>query len=100
MESYPEFEEALVGLGRTLVAAGEPRAALPHLQKAISLNPRDEVAFYQIAQAHRALGQEAEQQAALATFERLRSEKARQDAVVPPGQPNVTKQVIDSIRRQ
>ncbi len=100
VESYPEFEEALVGLGRTLVAKGEPRAALPHLQKAISLNPRDEVAFYQIAQAHRALGQEAEQQAALATFERLRSEKARQDAVVPPGQPNVTKQVIDSIRRQ
>jgi tetratricopeptide (TPR) repeat protein len=100
VESYPEFEEALVGLGRTLVATGESRAALPHLQKATSLNPRDEVAFYQLAQAHRALGQEAEQQAALATFERLRSETARQGAVVPPGQPNVTKQVIDPVRRQ
>ena len=44
--------------------------------KAISLNPRDEVAFYQLAQAHRALGQEAEQQKALAEFERLRSAKA------------------------
>jgi tetratricopeptide (TPR) repeat protein len=99
VKSYPEFEEALVGLGRTLVAAGESRAALPHLQKATSLNPRDEVAFYQIAQAYRALGQEAEQQAALAAFERLRSEKERQNAVVPPGQPNVTKQVIDPIRR-
>ena len=99
VESYPEFEEALVGLGRTLVAAGEPRAALPHLQKATSLNPRDEVAFYQIAQAHRALGQEAEQQAALATFEKLRSEKERQSASVPPGQPNVTKQVIDPVKR-
>ncbi|MDP9225659.1 MAG: tetratricopeptide repeat protein, partial [Actinomycetota bacterium] len=58
VDSYPGFVEALVGLGRTLVAAGESSAALPHLRKAISLNPRDEVAFYQIAQAYRALGQE------------------------------------------
>ena len=28
VESYPEFEEALVGLGRTLVAAGDSRSAL------------------------------------------------------------------------
>jgi tetratricopeptide (TPR) repeat protein len=100
VESYPEFEEALVGLGRTLVAAGQASAALPHLKKATSLNPGDEVAFYQIAQAHRALGQEAEQQAALAAFERLRSERERQGSAVPGGQPNVTKQVIDPIRRQ
>ena len=100
VESYPEFEEALVGLGRTLIAAGQSRAAVPHLKKAISLNPGDEVAFYQIAQAHRALGQEADQQAALAEFERLRREKERQGAAVPPGPPNVTKQGIDPIRRQ
>jgi tetratricopeptide (TPR) repeat protein len=100
VESYPEFEEALVGLGRTLVAAGDSRSALPHLQKAISVNPRDEVAFYQLAQAHRALGQEAEQQKALAAFDRLRSEKARHAAAVPAGPPNVTKQAIDPIRRQ
>jgi tetratricopeptide (TPR) repeat protein len=100
VSSYPEFEEALVGLGRTLVASGDAAGAVPHLHKAISLNPRDEVAFYQVAQAYRALGQEAEQQKALAMFERLRSEKARQAAVVSGGPPNVTKQVIDPIRRQ
>jgi tetratricopeptide (TPR) repeat protein len=98
--SYPEFEEALVGLGRTLVATGQSGSALSHLQKATSLNPRDEVAFYQLAQAHRTLGQEAEQQKALAAFERLRNEKAQQAAAVPSGPPNVTKQVIDPIRRQ
>jgi tetratricopeptide (TPR) repeat protein len=98
LESYPGFEEALVGLGRTLLAAGDPAAALPPLQKAVSLNPRDEVAFYQIAQAHRALGQEAEQQTALATFERLRSEKAGENSAVPGDAPNVTRQVIDPIR--
>lgn len=98
LDSYPGFGEALVGLGRALVATGEPGAALPHLRKAISLNPRDEVAFYQISRAHRALGQKTEQQEALAAFERLRNENARRAVVVPAGPPNVTKQVIDRIR--
>jgi tetratricopeptide (TPR) repeat protein len=101
LTSYPDFGEALVGLGRTLVAAGDANSALPPLQKATTLNPRDEVAFYQLAQAHRALGHEAEQQRALATFERLRTEKAAQPAaVVPTDREAVTKQVIESIRRQ
>lgn len=97
VDAYPEFEEARVGLGRALIAAGDAGAALPHLQKAIALNPLDEVAFYQIAQAHRALGQEAEQQKALAEFERLRSDKARQTAVVPAGPSAVTKQQIEPV---
>jgi tetratricopeptide (TPR) repeat protein len=97
VEADPEFEEALVGLGRTLIASADPGAALAPLKKATALDPRDEVAFYQIAQAHRALGEEAAQREALATFERLRSEKATQ-ASVPAGRPNVTKQSIDTIR--
>jgi tetratricopeptide (TPR) repeat protein len=97
VDAYPGFGEALVGLGRTLVAMGEPGAALPHLQKAVSIDHRDEVALYQMAQAHRALGQEAEQQKALAAFQRVREEKAAA-AVVPAGPPTVTRQVIDSER--
>jgi tetratricopeptide (TPR) repeat protein len=99
VEAYPAFEEALVGLGRALVAAGDAAAALPHLQKAVALNPLDEVAFYQLAQAHRTLGHEAEQQKALAEFERLRSRKAGQPAVVPAGPSAVTKQQIDPAGR-
>jgi tetratricopeptide (TPR) repeat protein len=93
--SYPSFGEALVGLGRALTAAGQPAAALPHLQKAIALNPRDEVAFYQIAQAHRMLGNEAEQQKALAEFERLRSRKPNQTPIVPAAPSSVTPQQIE-----
>jgi tetratricopeptide (TPR) repeat protein len=101
LTSYPDFGEALVGLGRTLVASGDAKSALPLLQKATSLNPADEVAFYQLAQAHRALGHATEQQRALATFERLRAEKAAQPAaVVPAEREGVTKQAIESIRRQ
>jgi tetratricopeptide (TPR) repeat protein len=97
--SYPSFEEALVGLGRALTATGDPAGALPHLQKAIALNPRDEVAFYQIAQAHRILGHEAEQQKALAEFERLRSQKTNQAPVVPVGPSTVTPQEIEPAGR-
>jgi tetratricopeptide (TPR) repeat protein len=96
VESYPAFEEALVGLGRTLVASGDPAGAVPHLRKAVTLNPRDEVAFYQLAQAYRALGQEAEQQKALAEFERLRTARTAQRTAVPAGPSSVTKQEIDA----
>jgi tetratricopeptide (TPR) repeat protein len=99
VDSYPAFEEALVGLGRALVAAGDAAAALPHLQQAIRLNPRDEVAFYQMAQAHRALGHDAEQQSALAEFERLRSSNASQAAVVPAGPSAVTRQQLEPAGR-
>lgn len=99
VDSYPAFEEALVGLGRALVASGDAGAALPHLQKAVTLNPRDEVAFYQLAQAHRALGHDAEQQKALAEFERLRASKAGETTAVPAGPSAVTKQEMDAVGR-
>jgi tetratricopeptide (TPR) repeat protein len=99
LASYPGFGEALVGLGRTLIAAGDAASALPPLQKAVALNPRDEVAFYQLAQAHRALGHEAEQQNALATFERLRQEKSAGPAALRADRDEVTRQAIDSIGR-
>ncbi|MEP6917312.1 MAG: tetratricopeptide repeat protein [Acidobacteriota bacterium] len=95
VDAYPAFEAALVGLERALVAAGDAGNALPPLQKAATLNPLDEVAFYHLAQAHRALGHEAEQQKALAQFERLRDEKARSGPVVPEAPSTVTKQQID-----
>jgi tetratricopeptide (TPR) repeat protein len=98
--SYPSFEEALVGLGRALAATGDAAGALPHLQKAITLNPQDEVAFYQLAQTHRMLGHDAEQQKALAEFERLRSHKGTQASVVPAGPSTVTPQQIEPAGRQ
>lgn len=93
LDAYPSFQEALVGLGRTLVAAGQAEAALPWLQKASVLDPQDEVAFYQLARAHRALGREAEEQKALAAFERLRA--ARDQARVPGDRDAVTRQGIE-----
>ena len=67
---------------------------LPYLQAALKGNPENDVAHYQAAQAYRALGNSAEQEKALAEFNRLRSLAAKRTAV-PETKPDVTPQVVD-----
>jgi tetratricopeptide (TPR) repeat protein len=93
---YPDFEEALIALGRTLVSLGKAGEALTPLGKAISLDAANEVAWFQLAQAQRALGQAAEQQKALAEFERLRELKAHQAENNSLTRREVTKQSLDA----
>ena len=95
LKGYPEFEEALVGLGRTLVANGQPDAALPPLQKAVALEPSDEVAYYQLARAYRGLGNAVEQQKAIAVFQRLKAENSRKVNVLTAPRSDVTEQQLD-----
>ena len=78
IDHYPDFQEAQVGLAATLMAQQKPAEALPHLQKAASLNPTDEVAWYRLSQAQRALGQTAEQKKSLAEFQKLHSRNPNQ----------------------
>jgi tetratricopeptide (TPR) repeat protein len=92
---YPAFEDALVGLGRTLIELGRPAEAVPRLQAAITGNPDNEVAHYQIAQAYRALGKTAEQEQALAEFKRAHKRAAERNAGVPPVKRDVTRQALD-----
>jgi tetratricopeptide (TPR) repeat protein len=75
VKHYPEFEEGLVGLGRVLVAQGKAELALAPLKKAVAINPKDDVAHFQIYQAYRALGQGEAAQKAQAEFQRLRAQK-------------------------
>ena len=79
VSSYPDFEQGLVGLGRVLVSQGKADLALPPLTKAVSLNPEDDVAYFQLWQAHRALGHREEQEKAQAEFQRLRARKREQE---------------------
>jgi tetratricopeptide (TPR) repeat protein len=92
---YPEFEDALVGLGRTLLALDRPAQAVPHLQAATKRNPGSEVAHYQLARAYRALGRTAEHEQALAEFSRLRALSAQRTAAVPQVRRDVTPQDLD-----
>lgn len=91
----PDFEEAQIALGRVLVALGAPEAAIPHLRKAISLNSRDDLGYYALAQAYAALGNQGEQQKALAEFRRLRSQNAEQQTRDFFSRREVTKQEAD-----
>jgi tetratricopeptide (TPR) repeat protein len=91
---YPGFDDALVGMGRTLIGLGRPAEALTRLEAATKRNPENEVAYYQIAQAYRALGKTAEQEKALAEFTRLRA-AAQRAAAVPPDRRDVTRQELD-----
>jgi tetratricopeptide (TPR) repeat protein len=99
LKYYPDFEEAQVGLSRVLIALGKPDLALPHLRKAVSLNPEDSVCYYHLFQVHKALGNVTEQQKALAEFQRLRSQREREERSLIKGALSpreVTKQELDS----
>jgi tetratricopeptide (TPR) repeat protein len=92
----PDFEEGLVGLGRVLLSQGKADLALPHLTRAIALNPEDDVAYFQLFQAHRALGHSEEERKAQAEFQRLRARKReaeRRDLLRPHV---VTEQELDA----
>ncbi len=97
LKSYPDFEEAQTGLASVLISLKKPQDALVHLQKAIALNPEDEVAWFRLAQVQRSLGNSAEQQKALAEFARLRHRFNQQKEIEPAFSPReVTKQQVDA----
>ena len=68
---YPDFEEALVGLAGVDLDSKKPADAVPLLEHATRLRPLDEIAWYRLAQAERAIGNREKQETALAEFRKL-----------------------------
>jgi tetratricopeptide (TPR) repeat protein len=97
VQYHPDFEEAQLGLAAVLMSVQKPDMALPHLQKAITLNAANEVSWYRLSQVQGMLGHEAEQKKTFAEFQRLRSQKASQQEagkqIVSPDE--VTPQQLD-----
>lgn len=92
LKHYPDFQEAQVGLATVLMARQHPDQALPHLERAVAINANDEVAWYRLARADRALGKTDEQKKALEQFQRLHQQLAAQKGVNVPTE--VTKQEL------
>jgi len=103
LKGHPDFEEAHLGLAATLVSARKPELALPHLEKAISLNSDNEVSWWRLAQVERLLGDSEGQKKALAEFQRLHTQVAGRpqlsgSEVFSPNE--VTRQQLDPAAQQ
>ena len=98
LKSHPDFEEAQIGLASVLMSQQKPQQALPHLLKAIELNPENEVSWYRLSQVQRSFGNSKEAQDAFAKYQRLHQQKASLDEAgkrfLSPDE--VTKQQLDS----
>lgn len=88
---FPEFEEALVGLGGVYLSLSLPEKAASALQKATVLSPADEVAWYKLSLAHRALGN---RDAAVTELERFRKLHSASPDSPRPAHGEVTPQTI------
>jgi len=98
LNSHPDFEEAQLGLASVLMSQQKPQQALPHLQKAIELNPENEVSWYRLSQVQRSLGNSKEAQNAFTKYQQLHQQKASLDEAgkrfLLPSE--VTRQQLDS----
>lgn len=95
LRSYPDFEEAQVGLAATLIALHRPEQALPLLQKAVALNPEDDAAWFHLVQVYRATGDVNARERAIAQVRRLRENQQRQGLQLAEPLGEVTKQSVD-----
>ena len=63
-----KFEDALIGLGKSLVSANRAAEAIEPLEAAVKLAPDNPVAHYQLSFAYRRLGREEEAKQELALY--------------------------------
>src|SRR5258708_35690861 len=94
LRSYPDFEEAQVGLAATLIALHRPEQALPLLQKAVALNPEDDAAWFHLVQGYRATADVNAPAAALAQVRRLSENQQRQWTHLAEARRDVTKHTV------
>ena len=96
LQHYPDFPEAHLGLAAVLLEKKNPEQALVHSQKAVAVNPDEEVAWYRLAQVQKTLHNVAEQRKAMAEFQRLHDLSTRQKGFDAAGSASeVTKQQVD-----
>jgi predicted Zn-dependent protease len=97
LEYYPDFAEAQLGLAAVLLEKNQPEAALPHAQRAATVDPENEVCWYRLAKVQRSLGNVAEQQKALAEYRRLHAIANQLKEVAPVfSAREVTRQEVDA----
>lgn len=92
---YPDFEEALVALGRVDLENHNPAEAVTLLKRATRIRPDDDVAWYRLSQAQRAVGNRDGQVEALAAFRKIH-QTIPVTLQTPNAADHVTPQKLDS----
>lgn len=93
---YPDFPEAQLGLAAVLLEKKAPDQALLHVQRAVTVDPENEVGWFRLAQIQRTLGKTDDQQKSLAEYRRLHDRSSQQKGLEPVFSPReVTKQEAD-----
>jgi tetratricopeptide (TPR) repeat protein len=96
LQHYPDFPEAQLGLAAVLQAKKLNDQAAIHAQRAVVIDPENEVGWYRLAQIQKALGNNAEQEKALAEYRRLHDRSSQQRGLEPVFSPReVTKQEVE-----
>ncbi len=96
LQHYPNFPEAQLGLAAVLQSKKLPDQAVTHAQRAVEIDPENEVAWYRLAQIQKALGNSSEQEKALAEYRRLHDRTSQQHGLEPVFTPReVTKQEVE-----
>jgi len=96
LQHYPDFPEAQLGLAAVLLEKKMPDQALVHAQRAVAVDPENQVAWYRLAQIQKALGNTGAQQKSLTEYRRLHDRSSQQKGVEPVFSPReVTKQEVD-----
>ncbi len=93
VQYHPNFAQARIGLASTLMSRGEMREALPHLLEAVRIEPQNEVAHFRLASLYKALGDTANQQKEMASFQKLHSAASSGEPQLTGA--SVTQQTID-----
>jgi len=96
LQHYPDFPEAQLGLAAVLQAKKLPEQAAVHAQRAVAIDPENEVGWYRVAQIQKSLGNNAEQEKAMAEYRRLHDRSSQQHGLEPVFSPReVTKQEVE-----
>ena len=96
LQHYPNFPEAQLGLAAVLQSKKLPDQAVTYVERAVELDPENEVAWYRLAQIQKALGNSAEQEKALAQYRRLHDRTSQQHGLEPVFTPHeVTRQEVE-----
>jgi tetratricopeptide (TPR) repeat protein len=80
-----KFEDALIGLGKSLVSANRATEAVAPLEAAVKLAPDNPVAHYQLSFAYRRLGREEEAQRELGAYRETHEKVLRAGQAIRAG---------------